>query len=135
MRIVVDANVILSSFDRPHGIPARVIRFALENDLLLSTELCGEVERGLTKRYFAEVSAKPDTWEAWAALQEAAEFLSLGDLPEVETDPNDLHVLALARDGRSDAIVTGDKRLLALDPWDGIRVLRPSEFLSTFGVD
>ena len=60
----------------------------------------------------------------------AASVRELGDFPEVDTDPKDLHVLALARDGRADAIVTGDKRLLVLDPWEGFRLVRPAEFLA-----
>ena len=47
-------------------------------------------------------------------------------------DPKDDKLLELAVCGRADCIVTGDADLLALNPFRGIPILTPAEFLSTF---
>ena len=44
-------------------------------------------------------------------------------------DPKDNKILALAVDGRATRIVTGDNDLLSLDPFHGIRIERPDQFL------
>jgi predicted nucleic acid-binding protein len=45
-------------------------------------------------------------------------------------DPNDDVVLECAVVSGAQAIVTGDKDLLVLDPYDGIRIVTPAEFLA-----
>lgn len=51
---------------------------------------------------------------------------------EVCRDPKDDYLLSLAIDGKADAMVTGDDDLLALDPFRGIRIVAPAEFLRSF---
>jgi predicted nucleic acid-binding protein len=40
--------------------------------------------------------------------------------------------LALAVAGHADIIVTGDNDMLSLDPFQGIRIMGPAEFLRSF---
>ena len=44
-------------------------------------------------------------------------------------DPSDNRFLALALDSESDVIVSGDADVLSLNPWRGIQVVSPAEFL------
>jgi putative PIN family toxin of toxin-antitoxin system len=44
-------------------------------------------------------------------------------------DPDDLPVLACALTGEADYIVTGDNDLLELKSFEGIEILRPTQFL------
>ena len=48
--------------------------------------------------------------------------------PPICRDADDDVMLATARTGECDAIVTGDQDLLVLDPFHGIRVLAPAGF-------
>lgn len=129
MTVVLDANVILSGLATPRGECAKVLKSAVGGTVLLSFPLITEVESGFEKPYFREAALRNDIVGPWQELIGLSSIREIGELPQVETDPNDLHILALARDGRADVIVTGDKRLLALDPWEGVRILRPAEFL------
>ena len=46
-------------------------------------------------------------------------------------DPKDDKYLALAATGRADVIVSSDARhLLSMDPWRGIRILSPANYLA-----
>ena len=52
---------------------------------------------------------------------------------EVCRDPKDDHILELAINGNALFIVTGDYDLLALDPFRGVRIVTPVEFLRSGG--
>jgi predicted nucleic acid-binding protein len=47
-------------------------------------------------------------------------------------DPKDNFLLALAKDGRADLLITGDKELLDLAVFEGTRIVSPSSFLKAF---
>ena len=48
-------------------------------------------------------------------------------------DPKDDKFLELAVSGRADYLVTGDLDLLVLDPFRGVRILTPADFLAAVG--
>ena len=45
-------------------------------------------------------------------------------------DPRDDKFLEVALNGRADFMITGDRDLLALDPFMGIAILRPAAYLA-----
>jgi predicted nucleic acid-binding protein len=49
----------------------------------------------------------------------------------VPDDPDDNHIIACAVEGRADLIVSGDRHLLNLVEYEGIPVIRPTDFLRT----
>jgi uncharacterized protein len=55
-------------------------------------------------------------------------------IPELR-DPKDQMVLATAIAGDAQVVISGDKDLLVLHPYQNISILLPQEFLSTFSVD
>ena len=73
--------------------------------------------------------------EAFAFVRLTAETVELVDIhiriPACR-DPADDKFLEAAVNGEADTIVTGDDDLLALDPFDGIPILRPAAFLTRF---
>ena len=52
----------------------------------------------------------------------------------IADDPDDDHILACAREGRADIIVSGNKHLLQLKEYEGIVIERPVDFLRTLGL-
>jgi predicted nucleic acid-binding protein len=49
---------------------------------------------------------------------------------QVCRDPKDDKFLEAALAGKAEVIISGDEDLLVLDPFEGILILRPSEFLT-----
>ena len=47
-------------------------------------------------------------------------------------DPKDNLILELAISGQADAVITGDKDLLVLNPFRGLPILTPESFLTIF---
>jgi putative PIN family toxin of toxin-antitoxin system len=62
-------------------------------------------------------------------LSENAELVLVTHSIQACRDPMDNMILELAVSGRADCVVTGDKDLLVLDPFQGIRIVTPTTFL------
>ncbi len=135
MRVVSDTNNIVSRYPVAAGIPAQIMAAwrAGRFDLVVSPALLAEYERvlnyerlrrrhGLTSEQIAREIA---------ALRDAAIFVEPIAVPAViADDPSDDHVLACAVAGDADFIVSGDRHLVDLREYQGIRISRPAAFLA-----
>lgn len=64
------------------------------------------------------------------ALLNQSELIEITESVRVCRDPKDDKILELAINGSADYVITGDDDLLALNPFQGILIIRPAEFLS-----
>ncbi len=60
-----------------------------------------------------------------------AEMIETGETIAVCRDPKDDKLLELAVSGNADFLVTSDKDLLVLNPFRGVEIITPREFLDT----
>ena len=131
MRIVADTNVLVSALIFPGGAPEEVYRLALEGrvELVTSRPLLAELGRVLTAKvgWHEERAEEAVT----GVIRVAALVEPRHVVVEIEADPADDRVLEAAGEGVADAIVSGDRHLLALGSWRGIRIESPSSFLDT----
>lgn len=131
---MVDANTVVSAALNPGGSPRRAIAAArTKGTIALSDAVYEEIAEVLTRSKFARVLTDDRRREILELLGAAALWVE----PEAEVrdcrDGKDNRYLELALAAGATAIVSGDADLLALDPWRGIRVLRPAEFLDELG--
>jgi len=90
-------------------------------------------------RELAEVLSRPKL-ARYISVQESQSFIrALGAVTErvpvlrpvhACRDPRDNKILEVAVNGSADAIVTGDEDLLALDPFRGIAIMSPAQWLA-----
>ena len=128
-RLVVDTNVVLSGLLFPGSIPNRVLQQVQGSVILASDatrqELVEVMERARFDRYLKR--------EVRRSL--VAEFLRATITVEVGLpiracrDPRDDKFLEVAVHGRADAIISGDIDLVSLNPFRGIQILSPAEYL------
>ncbi len=130
MKVVADTNVLVSAFIFPGGSPEAFYRLALERRIALvsSRPLLAEFGRVLTDKF---------GWAAERAEEAVAQVVRLAEIVEprqgvsdIEADPADNPVLEAAAEGEADAIVSGDRHLLALGSWRGIRIEAPAAFVA-----
>lgn len=135
MRAVIDINVIVSAWLNKFGTPARVLREVLEGRLtiILTMELIAELERAI--RYQRVMKRVPSTEEQLRQFTEAiaiaAEIVSpKRSIAGVLRDPDDHALLEAAAAGNANVVITGDKDLTDLGSFEGIRILRPADFMA-----
>ena len=131
MRVVVDTNVLVSGVFFG-GMPSRILEAwrAGKIDLVVSPDILEEYRRigDRLEAQFADVTLAPFI----ALLVMTAEIIESPDLPEqVSRDPDDDKFIACALAGDCQFIISGDKDLLELSGYQGVRIVAPREFLES----
>jgi uncharacterized protein len=128
-RVVLDTNVVLSALVFSDGNPSLALLKAQNGQVLASEETLLELVEVINRPRF-------DRYLDRGVRQRlAAEYLSSCEVVPIPTpiracrDPRDDKFLEVAIHGRADAIVTGDADLLDLNPFQGIAILRPRDYL------
>lgn len=133
MRVVLDTNTLFSAifWDK---LPDVVYSAAFNGHyiLLTTTDLMAEFERVLTRPKFAPSleGIKRTASEILGKHQQLSEPVSAAAIPDdAVRDAKETHVLACAVGGKADYIVTGDKDLLVLGVYEGIRIVNVGQFI------
>jgi len=127
IRVVLDSNIYISAL-LFGGNPRRILQLAEESafELAVSPEIRSEVEETLLEKF--RWTGTEVAWVAdrlWPHAQLVIPESSISDC----SDPDDNRVLECALDSPARVVVTGDRHLLALDPWRGIRIVTARAFL------
>jgi putative PIN family toxin of toxin-antitoxin system len=132
IRAVVDTNVLSSGLTRSTGSPRLVIDFWTDEafELVVSEHILTELERTLANRYFQNLISQTEASDMVNKLRQKAMVTPLSSqVSGVATHPEDDLVLATAVSGNAQFLVTGDRQLLKLRDYKGIRIVDAAEFL------
>ncbi|AEB08257.1 putative toxin-antitoxin system toxin component, PIN family [Desulfobacca acetoxidans] len=137
IKTVIDANVFVSSALAPGSNPDKVIGLARKGriTLLISQDILKEIR---TVFMYPEIKRrlKITAKEIDEFLAEIAKpaLITPGvlNLKEVKADRKDDKYLVCAVEGQADYIISGDKHLLNLDNYYGIKIVTPAVFLEMF---
>jgi putative PIN family toxin of toxin-antitoxin system len=130
-RVVVDTNVLISALLQPSGRTTAVLDaiHAGRGALLLSDETFEELASRLRRPKFDRYVDEATRHRFVADLAGVAAWVAITGAVRACRDPDDDKFLETAINGDADVIVTGDSDLLALDPFEGVRILTPRQFL------
>lgn len=130
MRCVFDTNVIVSALLLPDSKPRHALNRALrEGRVLVSFAALAELYEVLSRKRFRLYVDEEDVRSFLAALTREAQWVDVEVQIQACRDPKDDKFLELAVSGQATHIVTGDADLLALNPFRGIEILPPHQFL------
>jgi putative PIN family toxin of toxin-antitoxin system len=130
-RWVFDTNTLVSRMLAPGGVPARAVDQALAGGILLvSEETLNELARVLARPKFDPYVSRENRRRFLELLAGVSRMIQVVSRVRVCRDPKDDMFLDVALNGEAQAIITGDSDLLALDPFRGVRILTPAEFLN-----
>jgi uncharacterized protein len=130
MIVVIDTSVWISAmhYEKRRSKPVLALQRAVEQDVIATcAEIREEVRRVLFEKFnwdSLEIRRRLDF-----LLAQSVEVTITGKL-HVCRDPNDDMILECALLVKADAIVSGDKDLLVLGSYEGIRILTAAEYLA-----
>lgn len=101
-----------------------------EARILMSSETLGELADVLSRRKFDRYISIADRQQFLRLLGRVAEIIPITYRVRACRDPSDDKFLELAVNGSAQVIVTGDRDLLALDPFRGISIVTPARYLA-----
>lgn len=129
-RIVLDTNVLISGALSTTSTPARALERAVtDGQLLASTATLRELIEKLRSKKFDPYISLDRRDALLLGLAPLIEIVEIVQMIDVCRDPTDNKFLEVAVNGRAAVIVTGDGDLRALNPFRGIAILTPAEYL------
>lgn len=136
-RVVLDNSTLVSAALRPDSLPHRVLLTAVRQyEVCASTDTLSELNEVLARPKFNQYLDVDTRSEFMSLVHENFRLFSVPSFTASELAPScrdasDNKFLALALTAQAGIIVSSDDDLLALHPWRGISIIRPSEFLIT----
>ena len=134
VRTVLDSSVLVAALVTPNPASASRIILAAASEgavrLIVSDPLEEEYRRAVECRQVIRYAAKVNRKTLVSAVVAVADRVLPGEATGLVTrDPADDRVLAAAIGGRADWVVSLDRRLIDLAEVEGVRILRPGDFL------
>ena len=118
MRIILDTNVLVSAALSGSSIPGKVFDEVLEEHIILaSKESCTELEEVIWRKKFDSYITPDERRFFLNVFINEAQIVGTKEKITACRDPKDNMLLELAVSGQADYIITGDRDLLALNPF------------------
>ncbi|MDE1873765.1 MAG: putative toxin-antitoxin system toxin component, PIN family [Candidatus Micrarchaeota archaeon] len=131
MRVVLDTNVLISAMIIKEGKPARLLTKLLDGHhvIIVSRPLLEEFSRISATKRIRKYVTSADAAEFLEGLVGASTSVNLFSKIKVFDTSDDL-VLATAYDGKATVIVSGDRALLEVGRFRGIRIVSVAQMLN-----
>ncbi|MBI3168158.1 MAG: putative toxin-antitoxin system toxin component, PIN family [Chloroflexi bacterium] len=136
MKIVLDTNTVISGLFWK-GAPRQVLDLARSGKFTLFTspELLAELADVLGRQKFSERLARANTNVeelvlGYASLANTVRSIHIS--PVIKADPDDDKVLACAKTANAEIITSGDRHLLELREYEGIRIVTVNQLLEQY---
>ena len=130
MKVVFDTNVFVSALVIPSGAAAQALFRVIQGQdrLFISKEIIHELLSVLSRKFSRDREALS---RVAFTLSEVAEIVTPTDTVHVLEDEPDNRVIECALCAGADVVVTGDKRMLKLSAYGGMRIISVREYLDT----
>jgi uncharacterized protein len=123
--------VLISRLLLPASVPGQAVRKAVDQrQLVVSAATMMEVADVVGRAKFDPYLSITERQEFIRLLGRIAEIVPIVRRVRACRDPGDDKFLEVAVNGRADLIITGDRDLLALDPFMGVAVMSPAAYLA-----
>jgi uncharacterized protein len=130
-RIIIDTNLWLSFLiNKDYSRLDKILSGKLIT-LLYSQHLIDEFIAVAQRPKFRKYFSPGDLQDMLLKMSARAHFIEVSSIITASRDPKDNFLLALAKDGKADYLLTGDKDLLTLRKFGRTSIITISKFLET----
>ena len=129
MKVVFDTNIFISALVIPGGQAERAIRRITEgkDTLFISKPIISEILSVLSNKFSRDGEALS---RVAVYLSDLAAIVHPAKRINVLADEADNRIIECAVSGKADAVVTGDREMLDLRDYLGIKIISLKEYLS-----
>ncbi len=130
IKVVFDTNIFISAALKKNSTPDKALTYAIDTmQLLISDATYNELEEKLLAAKFDKYVHIQTRKTLLNTLRTVSEKIIIKKTISACRDSKDNKFLEVAVNGHADFIVTGDKDLLVLHPFEFIEILTPADFL------
>ena len=128
-KIIIDTNLWISFIISNKLNILDELLFENKLRILFSIELIEEIKETIQKpklkKYF-----KPNAFdEMFSKFEPFIELIEVKSKIQICRDPKDNFLLSLSKDGNADFLLTGDKDLLDINPFENTKIISISTFI------
>jgi putative PIN family toxin of toxin-antitoxin system len=131
MKVVLDTNILVSALikaGKPRDLFNKLVK---EQNLVLSRAILEEFLEVIDDPKIAKYTSEKDVTVFLNTLKNSAKIVQVkSKFKAVKDDPDDDAIVHVACDSKANYIISGDKHLLALKHFMGIRILTVDEMLN-----
>jgi putative PIN family toxin of toxin-antitoxin system len=130
MRVVFDTNIFISALVIPGSLAEKAILKVIEGGdiLVISRDIINEVLSVLSSKFSRDREALS---HVAVVLSELGELVKPIKKVRIFKDEPDNRILECAIHGRADVLVTGDKEILQLREYKGIKMVSLKEYVES----
>ncbi|MDD5151495.1 MAG: putative toxin-antitoxin system toxin component, PIN family [Flavobacterium sp.] len=129
-RIILDTNLWISFLISKDFSKLDELIFEKKAVLVFSKELLDEFLEVTKRPKFRRFFSKIDVENILETIDEYADFVIVKSKTTVCRDPKDNFLLSLAKDGKANFLLTGDRDLLDIEVFEKTSIQTISDFLS-----
>ena len=129
MKVVFDTIIFISALVFPGSVAEKAIFKIIEGEdiLLISKQILKEILSVLSKKFSGDKEAIS---RVAVNLSEIAEMVNPTVRIRVLKDEPDNRILECAVSGKADVVVSGDKKMLKLKEYEGVKIISLKEYLN-----
>jgi uncharacterized protein len=131
LKLIIDTNLWVSFIISKKQHLIDPLLYSEEARLLFSKELIAEINQTITKPKLKKYFGTNALEEMLLAFDPFIDFIEVKSIVTLCRDEKDNFLLALAKDGDADYLLTGDKDLLDLKRFGKTNIYTISEFITS----
>ena len=130
MRVVFDTNIFISAFSIPGSSAEKAMLKVIEGGdiLIISKDIINEVLSVLSSKFSRD---KEGLSHVAVILSELGELVKPTHKVSIFKENADNRILECAIQGKADVLVTGDKEMLQLREYKGVRIISLEEYIGS----
>ena len=129
-RVIVDTSTLIGALLRKRSVPNQVLLWVFEHcSIYASPSTLLELSQVVQRPGFDKYATFADRMVFFEEFADRASVVIPQTIVTDCRDPKDNKFLELALHIQADALITSDDDLLTLNPWRGMAVLNPADFM------
>ena len=132
MKVIFDANILISFLLTRGETISKILNYWQENkfEVIATDEILTEIKLVLERFVAAQLISKGSALALLERLEREVEIFPSFSIVTISPNKKDNRYLAAAKDGKTDYLVTGDKKhLLSLKQFSKTKIISPGEFV------
>ena len=130
LRFVIDTNTLVSSVLIASSVPDRAVKLIRHSGIvLISVATIEELQKVMNRPKFDKYVDPEIRSEFIVQLIQQSELVEINESILACRDSKDDKFLEVAVNGKADYLLTGDRDLLVLHPFQDVQIITPSAFL------